>query len=519
MPEGLWSTERENIEALEAAIRSERVQFALAERAARFGYWRLRLADNHLTWSPGMYRILGVDQSEKPDNGWLLKQIRDEDVAIIMEKVNTAIKSRSPFYYRSHAKEPDAAAQIVDTHGEVEIGPDGRVLSVIGVCHDVSEQVTAETEREKAEGKYRLVTEQASDIIMLHGRSGRVLFASHALGRILGLSPEAINEGGFLALVHPDDVGEASKLSELPLPGQTITASYRVKHNAGHYVWIEGSTCAVYDAGTGEFRHIISVSRDITDRKAQEIAMRAARESAEAASRAKSGFLASMSHELRTPLNAIIGFADVMRAEMFGGLGNQRYNEYADLIHESGEHLLDLISDILDMAKIEAGKMELHFEDVDLARVIEDGARLMAQRARENGIELAIEVPESGLHIDADYRAVKQILLNLLSNAIKFTPRGGQILAVAYEEDSRVVICVRDNGIGIAADTLPRLGKAFEQAATDPMIAKTGTGLGLALIRALAEKHGGGMRLESVEGEGTTVTVDLARAPRAQAAA
>ncbi len=519
MSDGNVQSERERIEALEAVIRSERIQFALAERAARFGYWRLRLADNHLTWSPGMYGILNVDPREKPDNNWLLKQIEDEDVKVILEKINTAIKTRSPFYYRSRAKDPTSVAQIVDTHGEVEIGPDGRVLSVIGVCHDVSEQVIAEAEREKAEVKYRLMTEQASDIIMLHDLDGRVLFASHALQRVLGLTRDDFERDGFLALIHPDDLEEASKLSTLPVPGQTLTASYRARHADGHYVWMEGSTRAVHDEATGEFRHVIGISRDITERKTQELAAKAARENAEAASKAKSGFLASMSHELRTPLNAIIGFADVMKAEMFGPLGNARYVEYADLIHDSGAHLLDLISDILDMAKIEAGKMELHFEQVDLAHIIEDCARLMSQRAREGGIDLSIEVPKNGLRLHADYRAIKQILLNLMSNAVKFTPRGGLILVSAVDDGKHVVIRVCDNGIGIPAGTLPRLGRPFEQAATDPMIAKIGTGLGLALVRALAEKHGGSMRIESVEGEGTTVTVELARGAAVRVAA
>ncbi|HWD49470.1 MAG TPA: ATP-binding protein [Rhizomicrobium sp.] len=519
MPKTSSKLGQEQIAALEEEMRSERAQFALAERAARFGYWRLRLSDNHLTWSPGMYKLLGVDAREKADNGWLLSQIRDEDAAMIMEKVATAIKTRSPFQYRSHAKELSAVAQIVDTHGEVEVGRDGRVITVIGVCHDVTEQVNAEIDRAEAEAKYRLMTEQASDIIMLHGLGGQVLFASNALQRVLGITHNELESRGFMAFVHPDDIEEAAKLQSLPSPGQTLTASYRVRHGEGHYIWIEASTCAVYDPDTGSFRHIIGISRDITDRKTQEIATQAARESAEAASKAKSGFLASMSHELRTPLNAIIGFADVMRAEMFGYLGNKRYAEYADLIHESGQHLLDLISDILDMAKIEAGKMELNFENVDISHLVEDSARLMAQRARDGGIELTTRTPENGLLAKADHRAVKQILLNLLSNAVKFTPKGGRIVVAAIEQNGKVIIRVSDDGIGIPADVLPRLGKPFEQAATDPMIARTGTGLGLALIRALAEKHGGTMRIESVEGEGTTVTVELLAARQVQAAA
>ena len=266
-------------------------------------------------------------------------------------------------------------------------------------------------------------------------------------------------------------------------------------------------------------RHIICVSRNICQRKADELKMKEAQERAEAASNAKSGFLASMSHELRTPLNAIIGFSDILRDELFGPIGNPRYSEYAGLIRDSGQHLLDLIGDILDMAKIEAGKMDLNFDYLDLSEVIEDCARLLAQRARDNGVQLMMEVPEGELPINADRRAIKQIVLNLLSNAIKFTPRGGHAWISASGETNHVSLSVRDDGIGIPADALPRLGRAFEQVANDPLLSKNGTGLGLALVRALAEKHGGAIRIESVEAEGTTVTVTLARQPAAKAEA
>ena len=500
---GAWSPED--------ALNAERAQFALAERAARFGYWRVRLADGHTVWSPGMYRLLGVDETRAPDTAWLMEQINEEDAEHITRTINTAIKTRSPFYYRNRARYPDVTAQIVDTHGEVEIGPDGRVVSIIGVCNDVTQQVTAEAARSKAEAMYRVMTEQASDIIMLHARGGDVLFASNALQRILGLTPRDFDNGGFMKFVHPDDIREASKLDMVPLPGESLTATYRARHADGHHIWIEGTTRGVYDDCTGELRHIIGVSRDVSDRKEQELKMQAARERAEAASKAKSAFLASMSHELRTPLNAILGFADIMREEMFGKLGHERYAEYAAMIFDSGQHLLDLISDILDMAKIEAGKMELHFERVDLAGTIEDCARLLAERARNNGVELITEVPETGIPLIADGRAIKQILLNLLSNAVKFTPRGGHVWVTAQARDERVFVRVRDDGIGIPADALPRLGRAFEQVNTDANIARGGTGLGLALVRALAERHDGSMTIESREGEGTAVTVTLAQ--------
>ena len=507
--------------AFEAELAAERLQFGLAERAAKFGYWRQRLTDGHTMWSPGMYRLLNIDESQKPDMNWLLSQILDEDAANIAQTITNAIKTRSGFYYRSRPKDPSNPATYVDTHGEVDIGPDGRVMSVIGVCHDVTQQVIAETARAAAEDRYRVMTEQASDIIMFYDPEGRILFASLALQNILGRTPAEIETGHFVELTHPDDRPQAQALREKLKPGEVRAATYRMRHRDGHYVWIESSVRGVFDEGSEEPKNIISVSRDVSERKADEMKMKAAREEAEAASKAKSAFLASMSHELRTPLNAIIGFSDIMRDEMFGPIGNPRYSEYVGLIRDSGQMLLDLIADILDTAKIEAGKMEMNFDQADLANILEDCARMLAQRARDNGIQMAMEVPEAGLPLMADRRALKQIALNLLSNALKFTQRGGHVWIKASCDGEFVVLSVRDDGIGIPSEALPRLGRAFEQVATDPMISKTGTGLGLALVRALSEKHGGDMQINSVESEGTTVVVRLALTPpveRAEAA-
>jgi PAS domain S-box-containing protein len=513
--DGADAKNRDAGQTAETVLANERAQFQLAERAARFGYWRLRLADNHVTWSPGMYRLLNIDRSVEANNDWLLEQVVDEDVTNIREKIGIAIRTRSAFRYVTRSKDPSATAQIVETQGEVEIGPDGRVVSVIGVCHDITAQVTAEAARAKAEQMYRVMAEQASDIIMLYGEDGKILFVSEALWRVLKRNVADVEGGRFLEIVHPDDLLEATKLSARPGPGETRTATYRIQHGGGFYVWIEATIRADYDS-EGNFQHIISVSRDVSERKTQELEMQAARERAEDANKAKSGFLANMSHELRTPLNAIIGFSDIMREEMFGALGDRRYVEYAGLIGESGKLLLDLITDILDMAKIEAGKMELHVERVDLAGAIEDCTKLLQARARDAGIKITANVEAADADFFADRRAIKQILLNLLSNAVKFSLPGGQVRVEARAIANGLALCVADNGIGIPADQLPRLGKAFEQVCVDPMIAKGGTGLGLALVQALAQKHGGTMRIESEEGLGTTVTVELPLNARAE---
>jgi PAS domain S-box-containing protein len=364
----------------------------------------------------------------------------------------------------------------------------------------------------RAQAMYKLVADEASDIILLYDARGNILFASNALQRLMKRDVEEIEHRKFLDLIHPDDLEAGRKLAVRPLPGEILTASYRVRHGDGHYVWIEATTRGIYDEDDGTLKSVISVSRDITVRKTHELEMQAARERAEAANKAKSSFLANMSHELRTPLNAIIGFTDLMRQAMFGPLGSPRYEEYATVIYDSGQLLLDLISDMLDMAKIEAGKLELNFEGVDLSGTIADCVRLLQDRADNNGVEMLVE-PMGPISFTADRRAVKQVLLNLLSNAVKFTPAGGHVTVRAEKRGESVWVTVCDTGVGIPESDIARLGNPFEQARTNPMLAQAGTGLGLALVRALAQQHGGELHISSQEGIGTEVSVDFLVTP------
>ena len=378
---------------------------------------------------------------------------------------------------------------------------------------------TSDQDRERAYHAYRLMAEEASDIVILHEPGGRIFFASSALERILKRTVADIEQHRFLDLIHPDDVDQAATINAVPLPGQMLTATYRTLHGDGHYVWIETATRGIYDAQTGALRNLISVSRDVTQRMNHELEVKAAQERAESANKAKSRFLANMSHELRTPLNAVIGFTDLMRQRTFGPLGNERYEEYATLIYDSGQLLLDLISDMLDMAKIEAGKLELNYERVDVNGTVEDCVRMLRDRADNNGLELTISLPEEPLFLIADRRAVKQVLLNLLTNAIKFTPAGGHVGVSVRYGDGLATITVRDTGVGIPASELPRLGNPFEQVNCDPMLAKGGSGLGLALVRALMEKHGGTLSVDSEEGVGTTVRITFPLVANKRAAA
>ena len=252
---------------------------------------------------------------------------------------------------------------------------------------------------------------------------------------------------------------------------------------------------------------IIAAVRDAREQFAREKRLEAERITAEQQNAGKSRFLANMSHELRTPLNAIMGFSDIMRQRLFGPMGD-RYAEYAELIHESGTHLLELINDVLDMSKIEAERFELAVESFDARDAIAAVLRLMRGQADRSGVHLRGVLPIAPLQAEADRRAVKQIALNLISNALKFTPRNGSVTVTVQGDGDTLELIVADTGVGIAQDDLDRLGRPFEQAG-DAEQRAAGSGLGLSLVRAFARLHGGDMVVESAVGEGTTVTVRL----------
>jgi PAS domain S-box-containing protein len=369
--------------------------------------------------------------------------------------------------------------------------------------------MSAQPGHEKAYEAYRLMAEEASEIVIVREPDGSVSFISPAIERVLARKPEEFQTIKFMGLVHPQDLEKAATILAFPMPGQTLSATFRVKHGDGHYVWLETTTRGISDPQTGALRLVLSISRDVSERMKHELEVKAAQERAEAANKAKSRFLANMSHELRTPLNAVIGFTDMMRQRTFGPLGNERYEEYATLIYDSGQLLLDLISDMLDMAKIEAGKLELNLENVDFNGTVEDSVRMLRDRAENGGLELTMSLPKEPVFAVADKRAVKQVLLNLLSNAIKFTPAGGHVGVSVRTGDGFATITVRDTGIGIPDIDLTRLGNPFEQVNGDPMLTKSGSGLGLALVRALMEKHGGSLNITSEEGIGTDVKVSF----------
>lgn len=252
--------------------------------------------------------------------------------------------------------------------------------------------------------------------------------------------------------------------------------------------------------------------QDVTTEKQDRTALRYAMDETEAANRAKSRFLATMSHELRTPLNAIIGFSEVMQTEMLGPLGNPRYAAYAGDINQSGRFLLDLINDVLDMSKIEAGKYDLVYEPVNIMKMLRHACHMVEPVAQDKNVALALRAGANDTEtVRADHRALLQIVLNILSNAVKFTPSGGHV-AVETETDTdhkHVMIRITDTGIGIPADKLSRVGEPFEQFGDNHAQSQNGTGLGLAITKKLLQLHGGQFAITSELGNGTTVTITL----------
>jgi signal transduction histidine kinase len=251
------------------------------------------------------------------------------------------------------------------------------------------------------------------------------------------------------------------------------------------------------------------VTIDLTDQVKAEEAVRNALNEAEKATRAKSQFIATMSHEFRTPLNAILGFSEMLRGEYFGPLGAANYIGYAKDIHDSGEHLLALVNDILDIAAIEAGKRSLQKEEFDIAELLRDCMRSVEHQAADRNIRLVLKVPNDTRPLSADRKAVAQIFLNILANAVKFTQQEGTIGIDVKCQGDALTVCVSDTGVGISGDLLSRVTEPFAKGQSNPHVTESGTGLGLSIVKSLVDAHGGELTISSQTGIGTAVYVTL----------
>ncbi len=414
------------------------------------------------------------------------------------------------------------------------VGDDGRTLEFQAVIQDITHRKHTEQALEASEHKYRSLVGNLPDVVWTANAAHQLVYVSDNVKSILGYTAaELIQDGGRLWLerVHPNDLPKlelaAHRLFEKE---QAFDVEYRLRPKDGPWLWLHSRAPSTYMRDGA--RYADGLLSDVTERKQVEEALQRAKDAAEGANRAKSQFLASMSHELRTPLNAIIGFSEILADRTFGEL-NERQLKYANNILNSGDHLLQLINDILDLSKVEAGKMELNRSAFDVARALQNAQAIVKTLAYKKGITLQFDVDPQLPPLWADEGKFKQILYNLLSNAIKFTPNKGRVTVTAIcqtQPDAHgaadpkrqpagehLNVTVADTGIGIRPQDQERIFQEFEQVDSSYGRRQQGTGLGLALTKRLIELHGGRIWVESegVEGQGSRFTflIPVQKAP------
>lgn len=501
-------------------------RFRVAVEAARCGVWEWDLEAEEVTLSDYMATLLGLPEGGVVPAATVLARVHPKYRELVEHALRQAT-TFGAFETTFPVTGANNTVRWIDARGQArgdrdEIG----FTNILGVALDITEARRAKAQAQAAEGRLRDGIESVSDAFSLFDRHGRLILCNQAFSDAFGLVPEAVRRGAM-----KDELNRIAALSiKADHPSTDLRAGMReVEMHDGR--WLRLAERYTSDGGT------VVTATDLTLIKRQEAETQRAADSlrqmvdqlessqeklsllarkyeiamtrAEAANQAKSEFLANMSHELRTPLNAINGFSEIMAGEMFGPVGDARYKGYAADILQSGQHLLSLINDILDMAKIEAGKMTLHYEKVSLKEVCQDAIRLMRGKAEDSGLILVLEAQDLP-EIDADQRGMKQVMLNLISNAVKFTPEGGSItVSVVKHGPGRQRVAVADTGIGIAAEDLSRLARPFEQVEGQHSKTTQGTGLGLALTKSLIEMHRGVMALDSEPGAGTVVSFDV----------
>ncbi|MBO9708379.1 MAG: PAS-domain containing protein [Caulobacter sp.] len=505
-------------------------RFRLAVEAARCGIWEWDLATDQVFMSDVTGAMFGWGGGGVVGGQELLDRVSvDHRDKVRQALANAAMYGAFDVSFRVPSR--DGGRSIwVDARGQGfgKPGEDG-YSRIIGVALDVTEERLAQARAQAAENRLRDAIESVSEAFVLWDRQGRLLMCNRNYRNVFNLEPKLLKPGAprnevnrfaALAIKHDQPAPDGAKgVREAELnDGRWIQISER-RTAEGGLVMTAADITAIKNQEEArrlneeQLQHAVA-GLERSQEQLAELARKYEMEKvkAEGANKAKSEFLANMSHELRTPLNAINGFSEIMMNEMFGPLGDQRYKGYSLDIHNSGQHLLALINDILDMSKIEAGKMNLKFEPLHLQDVTEDAVRLVRNRAEAAGLKLEVDFPALP-EVEADYRAVKQVLLNLLSNAIKFTPRAGRVTVRAeLRRDplgERVRVSVTDTGIGIAAEDLARLARPFEQVESQHAKTTQGTGLGLALTKSLVEMHDGALEMASTPGEGTTVSFVL----------
>ncbi|WP_299378002.1 ATP-binding protein, partial [uncultured Kiloniella sp.] len=379
-----------------------------------------------------------------------------------------------------------------------------------GTVQDISDKKNAQNILLKNKQRYKNIVEGSDDLITIVSPDGSLNFVNHMSEVIFGLSPEDCLGRSAFDFIHNKD-----KQKTINAFHQSVQQGKHIHNFENRQISVDGQIRHLswnmrlsFDE-KGDVEFCTSVGRDVTQRKKMETQLHQALHHAEQSNKAKSEFLASMSHELRTPLNAIIGFSDLLRNQYFGPIGNQRYTEYAEDIYNSGELLLDLVSDILDLSAIEAGEKTLLKTPESIDQIIEECVHVVSTRANNKNIKIRTTIPKIINKISVDKRAVKQILLNLLSNSIKFTDYDGLITIEAIEFQSNIQILIKDNGCGIEPEKISEIINPFIRSDHDPHLSEKGWGLGLAISKSLVELHDGELKIESEFNVGTTVTVNI----------
>jgi len=402
----------------------------------------------------------------------------------------------------------DGSLHDVMFHKAVFENDDGSIGGLIGVMLDITKRKRAEAESRESRELLEHLVEHAPDPIFVHDDQGKLVQVNENACTSLGYTRDellAMNVADFETGPSLEELTAA--WSQMGEGMNNIEGNHRRKDGSVFPVEVHVSR---FKPGAGLGSLFLALARDISERKEAEAHLVAAKRDAENANRAKSEFLANMSHELRTPLNAILGFSEVIRTELLGPIGSESYGEYADDIHGSGRHLLQIINDMLDISRLEIDSIKLDETIVAVIDPIDACFRMLVDRAREKELNLENHVLANLADLICDSRRVTQILVNLVGNAIKFTEPGGRILVSAdFNAEGGIRIDVADTGIGIDAADIAKVLLPFEQVESPMTRQHSGAGLGLALSKALAEVHGAVFTLESTMGEGTTVSISF----------
>ncbi|AZN72659.1 PAS domain S-box protein [Georhizobium profundi] len=510
-----------------------RVDTALSR--GRCGLWDWDMARGRMYWSSSMYEMLGMPPRDcvlSFGDAMRLMHPDDSDLYSIARSIARGETKQVDQIFRmrhadGHYVWMRARAQVIDRSSTQ--------THLIGIAMDVTEQHKLVQKTAEADQRLFEAIESTSEAFVLWDKNEELVLCNSNYRTMYGLPDEVLRPGTPRAVVYAASTRPV--VERRMADGGTIQQSQTSEVQLADGRWLQINERRTRDGG------LVSVGTDITQLKRQQERLAdsekrlmatigdlsnsrmklqrqtvelselnanymAEKERAQAANQAKSAFLANMSHELRTPLNAIIGFSEILHAGMFGPLGSDKYVEYARDIHGSGTHLLNVINDILDMSKIEAGQMKLEREAIDLAPLVEEAMRLTAIPAEKKHLHVVQRI-EPGLALPADRRAMKQILLNLLSNAVKFTDEGGRVAVTARKVSGAVILSIADSGIGIPKSSLGKIGQPFEQVQNQFSRTNGGSGLGLAISRSLTELHGGTMRIKSIEGVGTIVSIRI----------